>query len=321
MADKYINETGLVAIKTWIEGKFAKDADLDTLSDRVDEIIAEGAEPNVIETVKVNGTALTPDAQKAVNVLTPTVESDENNEAIGVTGLDGTLEYYGEIKFTSTSNGLNVKKTYNSGNYDNVELASKNYVDANGGKIDAIKVNNVTQQILNKTVDIEVIDVDWESDRTKIMKRGGLSSAIEFIENENGAELSFGKGSAQSQTRVYKTLVDKTYVDGTFRTEAQVQAAIDAALEDITGIDFQIVSELPATGEHGVIYLVEDTTAHAGVYVEYIWLTPEGGTPYFEKIGTTEVDLSNYWTSVTGKTNSLVAMTTAEINAILEPSA
>ena len=35
---------------------------------KVDQIIAEGGEPNVIETVKVNGTALTPDAEKAVNI-------------------------------------------------------------------------------------------------------------------------------------------------------------------------------------------------------------------------------------------------------------
>lgn len=33
------------------------------------------------------------------------------------------------------------------------------------------------------------------------------------------------------------------------------------------------------------------------------------------------VDLSSYWTSTTGQNNTLVAMTVAEINAILEPSA
>ena len=35
-------------------------------------VIAEGGDVNVIETVKVNGTALTPDANKAVNVVVPT---------------------------------------------------------------------------------------------------------------------------------------------------------------------------------------------------------------------------------------------------------
>ena len=57
MADKYLNLTALQTIKTWAKGLFATDADLDALSDRVDEIVAEGGEPNVIEIVKKNGTA------------------------------------------------------------------------------------------------------------------------------------------------------------------------------------------------------------------------------------------------------------------------
>lgn len=53
MSDKYVNETSLTVVRDWANGKFALDADLDTLSDRVDDIVAEGGEPNVIETVKV----------------------------------------------------------------------------------------------------------------------------------------------------------------------------------------------------------------------------------------------------------------------------
>jgi len=39
-----------------------------TLKDKIDTIVSQGGEPNTIETVKVNGTALVPDANKAVNV-------------------------------------------------------------------------------------------------------------------------------------------------------------------------------------------------------------------------------------------------------------
>lgn len=69
MADKYINETGLRIIKAWIEGKFALDSDLDALQAEVDEIVAEGGEPNVIEKVKYDGTELTIDTtDKSVNI-------------------------------------------------------------------------------------------------------------------------------------------------------------------------------------------------------------------------------------------------------------
>ena len=77
MADKFINETGLLTIKQWIEGKFALDSDVDELAAEVQELITEGGEPNVIETVKVNGIALTPDANKAVDVVVVTEEDIE----------------------------------------------------------------------------------------------------------------------------------------------------------------------------------------------------------------------------------------------------
>lgn len=130
MADKYLNLTDLTAIKTWIEGKFGLKTALETLEDRVDDIVAEGGEPNVIETVKVDGTALTPDAQKAVNIDlsgkadaadVPTKTSDLTNDG------DGQSNF-----------------------------ATEAYVQQNGGKIDTISVNGTQQTITNKNVDITV---------------------------------------------------------------------------------------------------------------------------------------------------------------------
>lgn len=120
MADSFINATGLQAIKTWLVSTFATAANLDALSDRVDDIIAEGGEPNVIETVKQNGVAL-PVTNKAVDVTVPTKTSDLTNDG------DGTSNF-----------------------------ATEAYVDTNGGKIDTIKVNGTAQTITNKAVDITV---------------------------------------------------------------------------------------------------------------------------------------------------------------------
>lgn len=124
MADNFLNKTGLQYFYNRIKTKFAKQTDLDALDTKVDEIIAEGGEPNVIETVKVNGSALTPDANKAVDVTVPTRTSDLTNDG------DGTDS--------------------------NSPFATQAYVSANGGKIDTIKVNGTTQTITNKAVDITV---------------------------------------------------------------------------------------------------------------------------------------------------------------------
>lgn len=130
MADKYLNLTDLSAIKQWIEGKFGLKADLDTLEDRVDDIVAEGGEPNVIETVKVDGTALTPDAQKAVNI---DLSGKADAADIPTATSDLTNDGDGQSNF-----------------------ATEAYVQQNGGKIDTISVNGTQQTITNKNVDIPV---------------------------------------------------------------------------------------------------------------------------------------------------------------------
>jgi hypothetical protein len=91
---------------------------------------------------------------------------------------------------------------------------------------------------------------------------------------------------------------------------AFVEDRIMAAIESITGIDFQIVQTLPASGTKGVIYLVPNSGTNPNSYDEYIWITPSGDTGRFEKIGTTDVDLSGYL-----QISSVI--TNAEIDAIV----
>lgn len=123
MSNQYfLNNTGLSYFYNRIKTIFAKQEDLETLEDRVDDIVAEGGEPNVIETVKVNNTALVPDVNKAVDISVPTSTSDLTNDGDG----------------------------------NNSPFATEAYVTTNGGKIDSIQVNGTAQTITNKTVNISV---------------------------------------------------------------------------------------------------------------------------------------------------------------------
>ena len=77
-------------------------------------------------------------------------------------------------------------------------------------------------------------------------------------------------------------------------TSKAVNDAISTAISGVTQFDIQVVTELPATGTKGVIYLKAD--AHSDdndSYDEYIWNTAIE-TPAFEKIGNTDVNLSGY---------------------------
>lgn len=93
-------------------------------------------------------------------------------------------------------------------------------------------------------------------------------------------------------------------------TTAFVTDAVSTAIGSITGIDFQIVTSLPSTGTKGVIYLMSNSGSSPNSYDEYIWIVPTGGSGRFEKIGTTDVDLSNYL-------QISAYITNAEIDAIV----
>lgn len=188
MADKFVNETGVATIRDWVNGKFALETDFQALSDKVDDIVAEGGEPNVIETVKVAGTALTPDAQKAVDIPAATTSAAGVMSATDKTKLDGVeagaeenviesvkrngvaltpdankaVDIYvpevaksgaGETEKVGISKG---EETYYVPTYD----AMEDYVSEHGGVIQKVKRNGVELAIdsTDKSVDILVPD-------------------------------------------------------------------------------------------------------------------------------------------------------------------
>jgi hypothetical protein len=121
MANKYLNDVGLRYYHERLKTIFATKDEMEDLEERIEGIISEGGEPNLINYIKVNGTRLTPDASKEVVLNVPTNTSDLTNDGNG------------------TSN-----------------FATEAYVAQNGGKIDTISVNNTQQTITNKNVNITV---------------------------------------------------------------------------------------------------------------------------------------------------------------------
>ena len=87
-------------------------------------------------------------------------------------------------------------------------------------------------------------------------------------------------------------------------TTAFVASAITSAIAGVQGISYQVVTSLPATGSAGVIYLVANSGSGQNIYDEFIWT----GSKY-ERLGTTDVDLSGYQPLMD-------AITNAQINAL-----
>lgn len=98
--------------------------------------------------------------------------------------------------------------------------------------------------------------------------------------------------------------------------ETRVNALITEGLGSISGVNFQVVQTLPATGVNGVFYLIANPTATgSNIYDEYVWVnkgTTESPNYAFERLGTMDVDLTDYT-----KTSDFVALTNDEVDAIL----
>ena len=79
---------------------------------------------------------------------------------------------------------------------------------------------------------------------------------------------------------------------------------------NLANLRIEVVTELPSTGEVNVIYLVKKVGKNPDVYDEYIYVENT-----WEKIGNTEVDLSNYYTKEQVYSKSEV-YTKTEVNNI-----
>lgn len=129
------------------------------------------------------------------------------------------------------------------------------------------------------------------------------------VDKEQGKGLFSGDYNDLNNKPSIPTKVSDISNDLDYKTGTEVQNAIDSAISGITGIDFQIVSSLPTTGEKGVIYLVSNSGSGTDVYDEYIWLSDNNK---FEKIGSTDVDLTNYWSK-----SELTTITNGDIDIIV----
>ena len=172
------------------------------------------------------------------------------------------------------------------GTDSNSPFATQAYVGANGGKIDVIKVNGTAQTITNKEVDLTV------------------PTAVSDLTNDSGF---------QTANDVDGAIADALANSGdAYQTESDVDSKISTAITGVYTYKGSVATynDLPNSGNTaGDVWDVQDTG------INYAWT----GSAW-DALGTA-VDLSAYWTSTAGQNNSLIAMTVAEINAILTPSA
>ena len=315
---KYLDDNGLLYFWQKIKAMFATKDELSDLSDTVDGIVAEGGEPNVIETVKVNNSALTPDANKAVNV---TIAEGSGNGTIKVNGTDVSVHglksaaYTLSTAYDAAGSASAVLGASTDAATANTVYGAKKAAAAAQSDVDALEelvgATAVATQIANAIggLDSSIAAESGKAITSVTITDGKITAHTKGTFLTQHQDIS-GKANLASPTFTGSPAAP-TAAAGTNTTQiattAFVTTAVANAIAGIQGITYEIVQALPATGEAGVIYLVAHSHGTGDIYDEYIWT----GTA-FEKIGNTDIDLSGYWAKA-----DLVAITNAEIDTIL----
>ena len=173
------------------------------------------------------------------------------------------------------------------------------------------KTSEVDTTITNKlnALDVTYDDIPETSE--------GVPYYIARLSQENGVI----KATKEPISNRVGDYIHAAIAHGDLIGKYDVDKAINNAVGKITSFEYKIVDSLPSVseGKKGIIYLV----AHSGstaqnIYDEYIFLPADGSTAArYEKIGTTDIDLTPYAkkTEIPTNLNQLSNADTGFINA------
>ena len=177
----------------------------------------------------------------------------------------------------------------------------KKYLDNNGlahlWLLIKEKINNKVDKVEGKGLSTNDLTDELV---TKINNAGDSTFTGDYNDLTNKPDLTVYATTEETNTAITNATKD-------FLTGTAVDTKIANAVKDITSFDYSVVTSLPTTGVKGTIYLVSNSGTGNNIYDEYIYVSNK-----FEKIGTTEVNLSGYM-----KDTDLVAITNSEIDTML----
>lgn len=152
-----------------------------------------------------------------------------------------------------------------------------------------------TEEEFNKVLSkIPVIISSIESYPTEgsknLITSGGVYQALK--DSETSAEETHQELLNEISNAIKAAIVDNLDTEDSNKALSATQGKVlKTMISNLTNLRIEVVNELPSTGETNVIYLVKKAGTNPDVHDKYVYV--EGN---WEKIGNTEVDLSNYYT-------------------------
>ena len=226
-----------------------------------------------------------------INILSNKIDSDVNKLSNNISQNTNALNVLTEeqIKNTESINLLDVNTKNNTvliQNTRNQLNELENDIELNLNKLNT-ELQQSNDKINNNTTNIE---------RNYLLISDIINDTKEYAKKQDLSKVAF--------TGEYNDILNKPDIPSLegYATTTYVNQRIDNAIGEISGFDFLVVDRLPSVGESGHIYLVLHQHGNKDIYDEYIWVQD---IQSFEKIGTTDVDLSNYY--IKNEVNSLLS--------------
>ena len=171
----------------------------------------------------------------------------------------------------------------------------------------------------------------WFFDTT-VNQETSLPKGWTQVGSNGTVERASKDGAGNVITETYETISSAQSRQDTLQGNIDALAAVVGA---INSFEYQIIDDIahaPVPGASNIIYFVVDnsisTNPDVNVYREYLWITtqsadPDQGTPavgHYEIIGTTETDLTNYYTkseadALYGNLWTALGLTASDIDA------
>lgn len=170
-------------------------------------------------------------------------------------------------------------------------------ITQNGTAVGTFSANASSASTASITVPTNTSDLNNDSGFITSSSLPTVNDATLTI-TQNGVSVgtfSANAASASTAAITIPTTVSSFTNDSDYQSGSQVSSAIATAIAGITGIQFEIVSTLPATGDPGTIYLISHGGSGTDVYDEYVYVNNA-----WEQIGTTAADFTDvaYYDSV-----------------------
>jgi 2-keto-3-deoxy-6-phosphogluconate aldolase len=245
--------------------------------------VADGAEvnQNAFSNVVVGSTTVAADSKTdsltlAGSNVTLTPDADNDKITIGITKTNVTtaLGYTPPTKDTTysaaTTSAAGLMSATDKAKLDGIAEKANNYTlpAASSSTLGGVKVGSNISVASDGTISVPAMD--WSNINNKPTKLSEFTNDGVFITK-----------AVSDLTNYYK------------KSEVYTQAEVNTLLSKITSISVEVVTALPTTGTNGIIYLVSHSHGTGDAYDEYVWVSSKSA---FEKIGSTDIDLSNYWT-------------------------